>query len=352
MQASSVWLPRLLTGFLVLAVAGCKPKAPSEAGPDSTDLSTNATTVTVPPPAPAPALNGSDAKSYVEYGKENGARGDLNAALEAFDTAMSIDPKYAPAYYNRGVAKLLQHDLDEAFEDFSKSIELDPNYKEAYFQRGCLEGRQGNFDAAIADFNVDIKLDPKYALAHYNLGHATYFKGDLDGTLADLDDALKLDPELKLAYYIRGIVLHAQGHRQEALAELQKSLGFNFANAAFWVWILETEMNQTGLARKDLTDAMAKPQTFNLGEWPTPVGNFLLGKATQEDLLALAQQDAPPDEKADRLCQAWFYIGVSKQVVGDIAGARDSFTKAIAQNAKGSEESVEAARMLAAMPAP
>jgi lipoprotein NlpI len=129
-------------------------------------------------------------------------------------------------------------------------------------------------------------------------------------------------------------------------------LGLNFAQAAFWVWIVETEDNQTGLARQDLTDAMAKPQVFDPAEWPTPVGNFLLGKTTADELVTTAQQKGSPEDQADQLSEAWFYIGISKQVVGDAAGAKDSFTKATAQNAKGSEEAVEAARALARMSAP
>lgn len=61
---------------------------------------------TATPAAPAP---GSDAKSYVDFGTSIGAKGDLNGAVSAFTLAISLDPKYAPAYYNRGLAYSLQY---------------------------------------------------------------------------------------------------------------------------------------------------------------------------------------------------------------------------------------------------
>jgi len=92
------------------------------------------------PTAPAP---GADAKSYVDFGISNGAKGELDAAIEAFNNAIKIDPKYAPAYYNRALPTHSKKNQDEAISNYDQAIQLDSKYKEAYYQRGSLNGQKG-----------------------------------------------------------------------------------------------------------------------------------------------------------------------------------------------------------------
>jgi len=296
-------------------------------------------------PAPAPPGSGSDAKSYTEFGMANGAKGNLDAAIEAFDEAIKIDPGYAPAYYFRAFAHSQQQKATEAIADYDHAIQIDPKYKDAYYQRGCLKGQSGDFNGAVSDFSEVIKLDPKYAPAYYNSGHVYYFKGDLDKALDSLTQALTLDPNSALCYFIRGLIKHAQTQREDASADFQKSAGFSFPFAVFWVWITEMENNQQGLAHKELTDALGRTQLFKPTDWHTQIGNFLLGKMTQDDLLAKAQV-GEPTQLQERICEAWFYGGMAKRFAGDMKGSEDCFRKAIATNAKGSEEFVEAQRQL------
>jgi tetratricopeptide (TPR) repeat protein len=307
----------------------------------------------VPAPAAAPEAPGPNAgaKEYVDFGASTGARGDLDGAVAAFDSAISLDPKYAPAYYNRGYAKSLQDKTDEALENFDQAIQLDPNYRDAYYQRGNLKGQHGDFDGAIADFKQDVRIDPNFAPAYYSIGHVYYFKGDEEGALAQIEKSLTLNPRFSFCYFIRGLIRHAQGHRGDATADFQKSLGFNFPYAAFWLFICESENGQRGLARGDLTDALSKPQTFKPGEFPSDIANFLLERITQDDLIAKAKT-AKEAVRKDELCGAWFYAGVVRRLTGDTAGAKDCFTQAIATDSKGSEEFVEANRELAALPNP
>jgi lipoprotein NlpI len=296
--------------------------------------------------APKPPSSGASAKDYVEFGMANGAKGDLNGAIEAFNEAITIDPKYAPAYYNLGIAYSVESRTDDAISEYSQAIQLDAKNKDAYYRRGCLRGKKGDLDGALGDFDEVIKLDPKYALAYYNRGHVFYFKGNLDGAVNDLDEALRLDPNSSLCHYIRGLIWHAQEHREEALADFQKSSGLNFPYAAFWNWITETEMGRRGAAAEDLLNALKSPAMFKPGDWPSQIGNFLLDKITENQLMLQAKAGTEA-ESQKRLCQAWFYSGILKHFTGDNKGAQDCFLKAIATGSTSSEEFVEANRAVA-----
>ena len=303
------------------------------------------------PAPPTPPVPGSDAKSFVSYGMARGAKGDLNTAIKAFSEAIKIDPKFAPAYYNRGFAYSLQNKPDQAISEYNQVIQIDPKYKEAYYQRGTLKGRSGDFDGALGDFNEVIKLDPKYAPAYYNLGHVHYFKSDLDAALKEIDQALRLSPDYSYSYFISGLIRRAQGHRPEASSDFQKSLGLGFPYAAFWVWITEMESGQKDLAGKALSDALGKPDVFKPTDWSSQIGNFLLAKITQDQLMA--QTKGSNDAESNKhLCEAWFYSGIFKRFSGDSKGAQDCFAKAIATRSTGSEEFVEANRQAAELQKP
>ncbi len=52
------------------------------------------------------------------------ARGDLKQAEESFSRAIALDARFAEAYYNRGLVRLLSGNNEEAIADFSRAGEL------------------------------------------------------------------------------------------------------------------------------------------------------------------------------------------------------------------------------------
>ena len=334
----SLWKRGLVGTVFMATLFFCSPEnAKAQAQPTSHESSTE---------APGP---NADAKAYVDFGASNGAHGDLDGAISAFKTAINLDPKFAPAYYNLGYAKSLQNRVGEALHVLHAGDPTQSELPGCVRPRGNLKGRHGDFAGAIADFQQVVRIDPKFAPGYYNLGHVFYFTGDLDGASKQLDHALALDPNLPFAYFIRGLIRHAEKHNTDATADFRRSLGLNFPDAAFWVFICETEDGLGSAAQKDLTDALAKSEIFNPDGFSAAVGNFLLGHLPEDTLIAKA--DSPKeDEKANHTCTAWFYAGMSQRLSKNMTAARDCFTKAIATNSKGSEEYVEAQREMAAFP--
>ena len=83
--------------------------------------------------------------------------------------ALSLNPKYAHAYNNRGVAWTTKGEYGKAIADYSQAVSLDPNYAYAYNNRGHAWENEGKYDEAVADYNEAIRLDPKYAEARDSL---------------------------------------------------------------------------------------------------------------------------------------------------------------------------------------
>ena len=217
------------------------------------NTTTNAPAASVAPtnvvasvPPPALTKEEQDADAYVKFGIANGQKGDIPAAIAAFETAIKIDPQYAPAYKGRGFAYSLQHKLDLAIVDYDKDVELNPKYLEAIYFRGVAKARKGDFDEAILDFNRVLALDPQNAQAYYNRGHAKYFLGDLNGAFNDTNQSINLDPNSSYTYFIRGLVRRALEDRVGAKADFQKTASSGFAYGTFWLWIAEMEGSERG----------------------------------------------------------------------------------------------------------
>src|SRR5262245_24875059 len=68
----------------------------------------------------------SQAKKYVKHGVELFGKNDLAGAIAEYDRAITLDPKFAEAYFNRGKAKRAGGDLDGAIEDYELAAEINP----------------------------------------------------------------------------------------------------------------------------------------------------------------------------------------------------------------------------------
>ena len=54
--------------------------------------------------------------------------------------------------------------------DFTKVIRLNPNFAVAYYNRGIAYERKGDYTRAIEDFTKAMKMNPSFVEAYYNRG--------------------------------------------------------------------------------------------------------------------------------------------------------------------------------------
>jgi lipoprotein NlpI len=161
--------------------------------------------------------------------------------------------------------------------------------------------------------------------------------------MADLNQAIYMAPGYAPCYFIRGLVRHAQGDGTGASSDFQTSADKGFYKGAFWLWIVKMEASDRGIASQQLSDYAAQPGFFRNDAWAALIADFLLGKITQNQLMAKTQVVSVTN---DRIGEAWFYAGMVKIFSGDIKGAQDCFQKSMATQANGSEEVIEAQREL------
>lgn len=105
------------------------------------------------------------------------AQGDIKLALETFNKAISIDPRYAHTYFDRGSVYLNLDNYDKALDDLRKAVELDPEYGEFRMALGAALFNINELREAKKHLIKAVQLDQALTTARFYLG-LTYLKLD------------------------------------------------------------------------------------------------------------------------------------------------------------------------------
>lgn len=244
-------LPWIVAGLTVLGLGGygvlqALPESTGAAGTSGVAASSS---------SPLDLEPGKTAEDYYADGSTLLEQQNYQAAIESFNKAIELDPNYALAFNDRGVANYHLNNLQTAQEDYSKAIELDPNYAYAYHNRGIVSVDLNQNNEALADFNRSIELDPSYVSAYNYRCYVYNNLGDSQRALTDCNKAIELDPSYSYAYHNRGIANYNLGKRQEALADYNKAVELNPSYANSYVG--------RGLTRHDLKDLPGALADYN-----------------------------------------------------------------------------------------
>ncbi|MBD2353620.1 tetratricopeptide repeat protein [Tolypothrix sp. FACHB-123] len=193
--------------------------------------------------------------AYNNRGNVRDDLGDKQGAIEDYNKSIEINPKYALAYYNRARIRSDLGEKQNALQDYNQSIELDPNYAFAYYGRGIIHNDLGDKKSAIQDYNKAIELNPKYPSSYYARGNVRDDLGDKKGAIQDYNQAIKLNPKYTFAYYTRGNVRNDLGEKESALQDYNKAIELNpkYVDA----------YNNRGIVREDLGDKQGALTDYN-----------------------------------------------------------------------------------------
>ena len=173
------------------------------------------------------AVNPSYAEAYNNLGIALKKQGNLQAAVDAYRQALAVNPSYAEAYFNLGIALNEQGDLQAAIDAYRQALAIKPNYPQAYNNLGLALKDQGNLRDAINAYRQALSIKPNYPAAYSNLGNALKDYGDLQAAIDAYGQALAIKPNYPQAYNNLANALKEQGDLQAAIDAYRQALAIN-----------------------------------------------------------------------------------------------------------------------------
>lgn len=173
-------------------------------------------------------------KYFLGRGKAALMESDNTEAINRFTRIIEVKPKFAQAYFLRGIAKYNLGDYLGAREDFSQAIHINPFYSEAYHYRGLTKQQLNDFNDAMSDFEEALLMDPTEAMVYVHRGLTYLLNDKFQEARNDFNEAIRIDPNLPSAYMNRAIAFLELKDTAAALTDLNKSIKLHpYNNEAF-----------------------------------------------------------------------------------------------------------------------
>ncbi|MGA3099065.1 MAG: tetratricopeptide repeat protein [Bryobacteraceae bacterium] len=150
-------------------------------------------------------------------------------AILGYQRAVSLDPRFAEAWFRLGELQLNSHDREAARKSLEAAIEADPDYAPPYALLATLQHDAGDWKGLLASTDRLIAIDPganrlNYlynAVANYNLRHP-------EAAERSIREAIRLDPGHQYPESLRllGEMLFQRGDYAGAAEQFRACLRF------------------------------------------------------------------------------------------------------------------------------
>jgi tetratricopeptide (TPR) repeat protein len=146
----------------------------------------------------------SEARVYVEKGREFYRNDEDAQAVEAFQQALKLDPELAEAHFRLGLTYDALGQEQEAEAAYKKAVEAYKKYlsingnvddAEAHYNLGQTYAGLHLYSEAVREYRQATRLKPDDAAIHYDLGLALMRLAQYDEASRAFAKSLELDPE-------------------------------------------------------------------------------------------------------------------------------------------------------------
>jgi len=199
-------------------------------------------------------------EEHFQLARNAAEKGNLDEAVRQYKRVLELDPKNARAHLNLGIVYGRQWNLiieppkdildlaayhleqlpktsmwKKEVSEYKEALRINPNFAEAHFNLGVAYQEKGNHKEAIAEYQKTLQIYPNYLEAHNNLGILYFRKGMLDQALVEYQKTIEIKPDYAKGYYNIGSVYREKKKTDEAITSFQKALEINpsFAEAHY-----------------------------------------------------------------------------------------------------------------------
>jgi Tfp pilus assembly protein PilF len=202
------------------------------------------------------------------------------AAVIRLQEALQAFPRSSKLWFALGVAHFSNHNNEEAAKAFQHALELDPRFAPALSYMGLMQTEQGQYQAALTLYEKALAIDEKLAIVHY-LAADVLIKDAKDAAAVDLARAEKhlvraiaLDQSFAPAQLALGKLYQRLDRLEDAVKQFEyvTKLQPNLAEAHYQLGRLYARLKRTNEAQaelaifKRLSDEQKEQSQSNLQE--------------------------------------------------------------------------------------
>ncbi|MCB0377508.1 MAG: tetratricopeptide repeat protein [Bdellovibrionales bacterium] len=188
----------------------------------------------------------------------------FSEAIQAFNEALSKDPKNKPTLM--AFAKLMQRqkEYSGARDFFLEAAAIDPSDAEPLFLTGKLYLESDQQAFALQQFNRVIDVNPKYPLAHYYTGRAMLGMGQKEKALAMAIEERKINPDIPESYSLAADAYYEMGQYSMCVKENQNAINKGRTTADAYIALARCQRLSGALdAAETMLDQASKLESGN-----------------------------------------------------------------------------------------
>jgi len=202
---------------------------------------------------------------------------------------------------------------------------------QAFYDRGLLFDSFGLPTLARLDFNRALRSNPKMANAYNFVGVHYTLIGDFEKAYESFDATIELAPQHQYAYLNRGIALYYGGNDQLAVDDFKTFSQFDKSDPyrIIWRYLAEYKID------KVMANTNLKLNRVNIddSDWGGQIADLYLMNISQSEFIAgLTKNVKSQNQLAERLCEAYFYLGIYTRMHGQPELALNYFRLALSTN--------------------
>ena len=282
-----------------------------------------------PPATPGGAVEPSSSKEWTQTARQRLLAGQVDAARQAIERALALDPHNADAYSLRSTLELTQNRRAEARADAQRAIAANPSAPAAWISLSWVQQAEFDLDGALASARQAVALDPKNPQALIQESSLLLGMGRLQEAVSVAKQARQVAPDDAMVNTVWGFLQLAQNRVNRASAAFEKAIAQDSTLGLphLGLGLVQFRRNQTDAAIMEMRKATLLEPLVSLY-------NSYLGKAFYEvkqdpsaqKYLDIAKQLDPRDPTP------WLYDAIRLQSINRPMEAVASLQKSIELN--------------------
>jgi tetratricopeptide (TPR) repeat protein len=162
--------------------------------------------------------------TFTYFGQLQLFRGDLPAAIQAFENALKDNPLHTRALFNLGLAWMRTGKTRKAIDHFKRVLNVDEDFHLARYWLGLLYMNSADLESAQHTFHGLLRKTPSYRIVHYHLGSIALQMADYKTALAEFELMREYADDDALVHFSIGITHYRMGNYLAAKEALQETL--------------------------------------------------------------------------------------------------------------------------------